>query len=467
MDKPWLKFYDPDVPQHVPPYPKSFSKILEDTADRFSSKPAVFFFGGRIKYGLLRAQADQFARALLTQGFRPGYSLGLLLPNMPQTIISLFGTLKAGGKIIFFDPLAGREELRDQLNETGIGSLIILDLVYSRIQSILPQTRVKRVIVTQVKDYLPFPKNFFFSMAAKGYGMDVKLEKSASLISFKEFLASGRIESTPPEESPLDPAEFAVFHYGSGTEGAFHGVAWTQANLIANVLQATAWLGKVEMGREVFLSVLPCHQPEGLILGMILPIFLGALSVQLPQFDIGRAMMMIKKHRVSFFPVTPSIAESIANRPLFNKKELSSIRTIWSVGSELSPEIVENLEKKISGKVIASYGPSEAMALTHATPLYGKRKPGSIGIPLPGTEVKIIDPAHPEEEIPLGKKGELMVKGPQVMAKLVKGANGEQKALPQDWLPTGDLARMDEDGFFYIMGRVKEKGPWSTDRGPP
>lgn len=466
MDKPWLKFYDPDVPPSIELSPIPFYKILDEAADRFPARPAVFFFGGKIKYGLLRAQANQLASALLAQGFQPGDSLGLLLPNMPQTIVSLFGALKAGGKVAFFDPLANREELRDQLNKSGVETVVLLDLVYSRIQAVLPQTRVKKLIVSRVKDYLPFPKDFFFSLAARGYGLNIKLEKTAHLLPFMEFLATGRQDWAPPTSYIPSPEEIAVVHYLSFPGGVPEKVEWTQAGLIANIRQASAWLGKIEKGREVFLSVLPCHQPEGLTLAMNLPISLGAMSVQLPQFDIGRALMMIKKHRVSFLPATHDMAEAVANRPLFGKKELSSIRTFWSVGPELAPEILENLGKKIGGTVSTAYGPPEAMTLTHANPLYGKRKTGSIGIPLPDTEAKIVDPARPEREMPAGEKGELVVRGPQVMTGSAHRSNEAQKALGEGWLHTGDFARMDEDGFFYVMGRINEKSPQSTDHSP-
>jgi long-chain acyl-CoA synthetase len=458
MGKPWTRFYDPDVPETIDPSPRPFHRILDDAADRDPSRSALFFFGGKVRYGLLRAHVNQFAGALSARGFRPRDSLGILLPNMPQAIVSFFAALKIGGQAAFFDPLASREELRDQLNASGVETLILLDLIYSRIQALLPQTRVKHLIVCRVKDYLPFPKDLFFSMAAKGYGLNVKLEPKENLVPYQEFLASGRPDWAPASpDLSFQPAETAVLHYQSSPGGGPRGLQWTEQSLMANLQQICAWLGKIEEGPEVFLSVLPYHQPEGLILGMSLPIYLGGLSIQLPQFDLGRAFQMIQKHRVTFFPATHGITESVAHRPLFKKRELSSIRILWSIGDTLNPEIVENLERKIGGKVTAAYGPSDAMALTHANPLYGKRKAGSIGIPLPGTEAKIVDPMNPEREKSVGEKGELVVKGPQMLKPLFPGGDRTRRGLPEDWFPTGDWARMDEDGFFYVSGKIHEK----------
>jgi len=188
MEKPWLKFYDPHVPKHIE-YPRMLlQQILDDAADHFPGKTAVFFFGGRVNYGELRAQANRFAGALKGMGFRKGDRLGLLLPNMPQTIISAFGALKAGGVAVFFDPLEEEEELERQLNDAGVETLVVLDLVLRRVDKIFPRTKLKQFIITGVKDYLPFPKDFLFSLAARGRGMTVKVAKKPNIHLFKDFL---------------------------------------------------------------------------------------------------------------------------------------------------------------------------------------------------------------------------------------------------------------------------------------
>jgi long-chain acyl-CoA synthetase len=382
--------------------------------------------------------------------------LGLLLPNMPQTLVSMFGAIGAGVRPVFFDPLAEKEQLREQFNEAGLETLVLLDLMVPKLSPIFPQTKIKKFIVARVKDYLPFPKSLFFSLAARGYGLNVKLEKWPNLIPFKEFIATAP-DRSPADQGAFGPDDVAVIQYCDGISGKLRAIGLTHGNLRANLTQVSAWLGKDEKGKEIFLSVLPAHQPEGLTLAVSLPIYLAALSVQLPQFDPGRAMGAIQKHRPSFFPAFPSMIESLANRPLFGKEKLSSFKVCLSVGEELKPEILENFEKKTTGKVITGYGPRRAPVLTHANPLYGKRKVGSIGIPLPDTEAIIVNPADGDKEMTVGETGELVVKGPQVVNGYLKQAPETGGVFRRGWLHTGDLARMDEDGFFYLMGRADDK----------
>jgi len=285
MGKPWLKFYDPPVPQTIA-YPEFLlPQILDEAAEHFPDQTAVFFFGGRVKYDQLRAQANRFASALRETGFRKGDRLGLLLANMPQTIISSFGALKAGGIVVFFDPLAEEEELQRQLNEAGVEILVVLDLVLPRVDRIFSKTKLKQFIITGVKDYLPFPRDIFFNLAARGRGMNVKVARKPHIRLFKEFLLSGRSDLPPAEGGPGNPEEVAVMQYTSGTSGPPKGVLLTHQNLTANVLQASAWVGNLAKGEETFLSILPFHRAYGMTLGMNLPIHLAAMSIHLPDTE--------------------------------------------------------------------------------------------------------------------------------------------------------------------------------------
>ena len=454
MEKPWIKFYDPHVPQHLD-YPKMvLQQILDDAADHFPAKIAVFFFGGRVNYGALRAQANRFASALQSMGFRKGDRLGLLLPNMPQTIISAFGALKAGGVAVFFDPLQAAEELERQFNDAGVETLVVLDLVLRRVDKIFPRTKLKQFIITGVKDYLPFPKDFLFSLAARGRNIHVKVAKRPNIHLFKNFLLGTSSDPSSLEASSNNPEEDAFILYTSGTSGPPRGVCLSHKNLVANLLQAAAWIGEVEKGKEVFLSILPSHQAFGMTLAMNLPIYLAGLSIHLPQFEMGQVLSAVRKHRPSFFPALPSMIESLSTYPEITKYKISSIKTCWSVGQPLGEEDLQNFERKVGRKVTEAYGLTEASALTHANPLYGKRKAGSVGLPLPDTDAKIVDVASGEKEMPPGETGELVVKGPQVMKGYWNKPEETQRALRGGWLHTGDLARMDEEGFFYITGKI-------------
>jgi len=454
MQKPWLKFYDPHVPEHIE-YPRMpLQQILDDAAEFYPRKTAVFFFGGRWSYGELRTQANQFASALKGIGFRKGDRLGLLLANMPQTIISTFGALKVGGVVCFFDPLAADEELQRQIEEAGAETLVVLDLVLPRVERILENKKLKHFIVTGVQDYLSLLRNFFFSLAARGRGMNVKVARRPNTVLFKEILFSSRSRLASWTEELADPDGVAVIQYTGGTSGPPKGVLLTHTNLVSSLLQVSAWIGKSEKGRETFLSIPGFHRPYGMTLAMSLPIYLAAMSVPLPRFEIGQVLSAVRKHRPSFFPALASMVESLSKDSKISKYKVSPIKISWSMGKSLPEETLHNFERRMGGKLSESYGLTEATGLTHANPIYGRRKIGSIGIPVPDTEAKIVDAGSGEKEMPPGQSGELVIRGPQVMQGYWNRPEETKIVLRQGWLHTGDMAWMDEDGFFYITGKI-------------
>ena len=457
MEKPWLKFYDPHVPKNLE-YPDILlQQILDDAAVQHPEKTAVFFFGKKIKYGELRAHANQFADALRGIGFRRGDRLGILLANMPQTIVCAFGALKAGGVAVFFDPLAQEEELQRQINDAGVETLVALDLILGRVDPIFSKTKLKQFIIAGVKDYLSFPKGFLFNLAAKGRGIQVKLARKPNIHLFKEFLSRGQSDFSTMDKTPGSPEEVAFLLYTNGTSGPPKGVLLTHKNLVANLIQAPAWIGGMEKDKEIFLSILPFHQAYGMTLGMNLPIFSAAMSIQLPKFEILQVLSMFKKQAPSFFPAHPAMIEKLSVPPDIAKHKVSSVRICWSLGAPLPEEVLQSFERKVGRKISEAYGLAEASPLTHANPILGKRKIGSIGIPLPDTDAKIIDVADGEKEIPVGEAGELLVKGPQVMKGYWNRPEESSRALRRGWLHTGDRARMDEDGYFYVTGKLEKK----------
>ncbi len=455
MEKPWLKFYDPAVPANLQYPDMLLPQVLNDAADQFPEKVGLFFFGGKLKYGELRSHADQFANALRSIGFRKGDRVGIILPNMPQAIISAFGVLKAGGVAVFFDPRGEEEELQRQINDSGVEIAVVFGLILPRIDPIFSRTKLKQFIIAEVRDYLPFPRNFFFDLAAKGHGLHVRIAKKPNIHLFREFLLKGQGGSL--EQDGSSPDEAAVILYTSGTSGSPHGVLLTHRNLVANLLQTSAWVGNLEKGKEIFLSILPFHQTFGMTLAMNLPIYLAATAVHQPQFEINQVLSLIKKSRPTLFPASPAMIESLSNYPFdLNKFKISGMKIFWSTGGPLEGEIMQNLERRVGRKVCEAYGLTEASPFTHANPIQGTRKAGSIGIPLPDTEAKIVDIESGEKEMPAGEPGELVVKGPQVMKGYWNQPEETARALRQGWLHTGDLARMDEDGFFYTTGKLKK-----------
>jgi len=252
MEKTWLKFYGPKVPADLKVPDMLLPQILDEAASRSPKNPAVFFFGGKINYASLSAYVNRFANALPGLGFKRGDRLGLLLPNMPQVIISAYGAMKAGGMAAFFDPLIEAEEIRRQLNNASVETVVVLDLLLPRVQGIFPQTKVKKWIIASVKDFLPFPRNYFFSLAARGRGLNVKVERRPDYHFFMEFIQSSSSNPPPIDQGPGSPDEPAVIQYTSGTEGKPKGAVLNHRNLVANVLQAAAWSEDLEKGGGAF-----------------------------------------------------------------------------------------------------------------------------------------------------------------------------------------------------------------------
>ncbi len=455
MEKPWLKFYDPHVPPHLD-YPNLLLQdLLDQAADQFPDRVAVFFFGGKVKYAELRGMSNRFAHALKSIGLGEGDGLGLILPNMPQTIMSAFGALKAGVTPFFFDPLADDEDLKGQINDSGVKALVVLDLLLPRVDPIFSKTKVNNFIIAGVPDFLPFPRNFFFSLAARGRGIHVKVAKKQNIHPFRQFLEGGNPAPPSLEKAPR-PQDVAAVQYIRGKDGRQTGALLTHKNLVANVVQVSTWMGKVRRGEETFFSILPFHQVQGMTLGLDLPIYLAAASVQLPRFEPVQFLDTVKKHRPSVLPLHPSMIEAVVWNPNL-AKFVSSVHTYVSVGERLTEEVLQNFERKAAGRIVEGYG-ADVAPLTHANPVSGTRKSGSVGIPLPDTEAKIVDPEKGAADLPPGKTGELIVRGPQITEGYWNRAEGAEKAALRDgWLHTGDLAWMDEDGFFFFVGKKEEK----------
>jgi long-chain acyl-CoA synthetase len=454
MERPWLKFYNPHAPRNleIPDIP--VYRILEDTADRFPKRPAIYFFGAKMNYEELRNQMNLFTQALVNSGFQKGERLGMLLANMPQGVIGAFGAMKAGVTPVFFDPLIENEEIHRQLNDSRVETVVILDIILPRVAKVFPQTRVKKFIVASVKEYLPFPRNFFFSLAAKGRGLNVNIPRQANFFSFKQMIQNTLLDPSSQAGASIGGSAEAVIQYTSGAEGSPKGVVLTHRNLVANAMQAASWMGEGEKGKESFLSILPFHHAYGMTLGMNLPILRGAASVHFPRFETGQALANIHKQKITFFPASPPMVEALATYPLVSRKRVSSLKSCWAVGGAISEETIKGFERNMAARLIPFYGLTEASPLTHGAPVLGKRKEGSVGIPLPNTDARIVDPQDPAREKPVGEEGELIIRGPQVMKGYWKNPEGTAKALPEGWLHTGDLARMDEEGYFYILRKL-------------
>ncbi|BDG16804.1 long-chain-fatty-acid--CoA ligase [Thermus brockianus] len=449
--KPWLAHYDPGVPAEVEVPPIPLWRFLEESAQRFPKNVALEFLGKTLTYGETWVLARRFAQGLKDLGVRPGDRVAIMLPNTPQFVLAFFGTLLAGGVGVNVNPLYTPRELRHQLADAGAETLIILDHLLPRFLEVEKETPVKRVVVTGIKDFLPFPKNLLYPLKAKRDKLPLGFPKREGFFAFTELL-----KRPPAAPHMADPEDLALLQYTGGTTGISKGAMLTHRNLVANVLQIDAWdpTSRELLGKGVMLGALPFFHVYGMTVAMNYGLFSGYKLVLLPRPEIHAVVEAIEKHQVTHFPGVPTLYVAFNNFPGIEKRNVKSIRICLSGAAPLPVEVAKRFEEITGARLIEGYGLSEASPVTHSNPVEGVVKKGSIGMPLPSVEAKVVDEGG--KEVPLGEVGELIVKGPNVMKGYWNRPEETQKALKDGWLYTGDMARMDEDGYFYIVDRKKD-----------
>ncbi|GLV47410.1 long-chain-fatty-acid--CoA ligase [Thermus sp. LT1-2-5] len=449
--KPWLAHYDPGVPAEITVPPIPLWRFLEDSAKRFPQNVALEFLGKTLTYGETWELARRFAQGLMDLGVKPGERVAIMLPNTPQFVLAFFGTLLAGGVGVNVNPLYTPRELRHQLKDAGAETLVILDHLLPRFLEVEKETPVKRVVVTGIKDFLPFPKNLLYPLKAKRDKLPLGFPKREGFHAFLDLL-----KRPPATPHVADPEDLALLQYTGGTTGVSKGAMLTHRNLVANVLQIDAWdpTSRELLGKGVMLGALPFFHVYGMTVAMNYGLFSGYKIVLLPRPEIHAVVEAIEKHQVTHFPGVPTLYVAFNNFPGIEKRNVKSIRICLSGAAPLPVEVAKRFEEITGARLIEGYGLSEASPVTHSNPVEGVVKKGSIGMPLPSVEAKVVD--EEGREVPLGEVGELIVRGPNVMKGYWNRPEETQKALKDGWLFTGDMARMDEDGYFYIVDRKKD-----------
>ncbi|GJM82720.1 long-chain-fatty-acid--CoA ligase [Paenibacillus sp. HMSSN-139] len=451
--KPWLKFYPAEVPPTYD-YPKhNLAHFLELSADRYPEVTALEFMGKKMTYRVLLEQTYRFANALRKLGIRKGDRVAIMLPNCPQAVIAYYGTLLMGGIAVMTNPLYMPRELEHQLSDAGARVMVTLDPLVERVRTATKLQPLDYIIATSIKDYLPFPKNLLYPIKAKKDGMAAHLNYTDRLLAFPAFLTGG---SPEPFRVELDPEQdLALLQYTGGTTGFAKGVMLTHMNLVANTIQNQLWFYRSRLGKEKYLAALPFFHVFGMTVLLNQSVALGGTLLMLPCFDIHQVLQVIHHKKPTVFPGAPTMYVAIINHKDIAGYDLSSINVCVSGAAPLPLEVQTRFEEVTGGKLIEGYGLTEASPVTHANNIWETRKSGSIGIPFPDTEAMIV---HPDtlEEVPVGEIGELAVRGPQVMRGYWNRPEETYKTLRDGWLLTGDLGRMDEDGFFYILDRRKD-----------
>lgn len=453
VPRPWSASYPPNVPASYT-YPEvPLTRLLDDAVVDFPRNEAVHCLGASTSYRELLDEVDRFASALAALGVAKGQRVGLALPNCPQHVVAVFAVLRLGAVVVEIDALAPEDELVRQIGEAGCRVLVCLDPVYPRVVTIASRIpTVERVIVTGLQDVLPFPKNRLFALRGRRDGTYHRIPDDAPVLRMSEL-----IEQTVPAPPPVevDPAgDPALVLRTSGATGASNGVVLTHANVVANAVQARLWIPDVRAGAETVLCVVPFCHPHGMITGLALGVLSAAELTLVPRPDVETVPEILERRRPTLLPGLPTTFAALTRSPRWGQHDVSSLRVALSVGAPLAEDTVTAFEGATGARLREGYGLAEAGALTHANPVYGRSQPGSIGLPLPDTMCTLRDVADPRRPAPEGGPGQLAVAGPQVMAGYDGRPDATAAALMDGWLLTGDIATVDEDGYFTLVDRM-------------
>ncbi|MEO0202163.1 MAG: long-chain fatty acid--CoA ligase [candidate division WOR-3 bacterium] len=445
----WFKKYEEGVPYSLEYEEVPLYTILDNSVNKYPNNPAITFYNWQITYSDLYEKVESLKTALYELGIRKGDRVALMLPNVPHYIISYFSILKLGAIVVQVNPLYSKSELEFILNDSQAKALITLDLFLEKVLSVKNKVNTQIYIVGRVKEFLNFPLNFLYSLKtlfSKTLPVPKEFELFSSLLYTKPKIIN--VEINPKED-------VAVLQYTGGTTGKPKGAMLTHFNLYSNVKQLLAWSTNVELGNERTLVVIPLFHVYAMTTGMNYTIALGGNIVLLPKFNTKEVIETLQKHKITAFPGVPAIYNAISNYKGIEKYNLSSIKFCISGAAPLPVEVKRRFEKLTGAKLIEGYGLSEASPVTHANPVFGENREGSIGLPLPDTEAKIVD-LETGKELPPGNEGELVIRGPQVMKGYWNRDEETKETLKDGWLYTGDIAKMDEDGYFYIIDRKKD-----------
>lgn len=454
-NKPWLKHYPPQIPHTLTYEETSLQQLLKNTAEKYPNKIAIHFNGKELSYKELYESALKFAGYLQKIGIQKGDRVAIMLPNTPQSVISFYGVMMAGGIVVQTNPMYTERELAFQMKDSGAKAIVALDILFPRIKKIQGETELEHVIITVIKDYLPFPKNLVYPfIQKKQYGFSVKVEHKGNDHLITEIMKH------PALQEPIMNINFeedlAILQYTGGTTGFPKGVMLTHKNLIANTKMCQAWLYKCREGEEIVLGALPFFHVYGMTTVMILSVLQASKMVLIPKPDPEVLLKTIQSQRPTMFPGAPTMYIGMLNHPELSKYDLSSIDSCISGSAPLPVEVQEQFERLTGGKLVEGYGLTESSPVTHANLLWdGERVKGSIGLPWPDTlaEIRSVETGEP---LPVGEIGELVVKGPQVMKGYWNRPEETQEVLKDGWLHTGDMGYMDEEGYFYIVDRKKD-----------
>lgn len=467
-DKPWVACYDEGVPRTLEPYPAlSLHGLLDQSVEAYPQNVACIMSAevpllGRIHSSLtykeLGEQSDRLAAALAALGVQKGDRVAINLVNSTQFVLAFFGVLKAGGIVVALNPTFPPAKQADQLRDSGAKIVITMSLFYEGLHSVRAQTPVEHMIVTNYKEYLPPVARTLFTLAREKKDGHYVEQVHAGDFWLQDLLNQYSASARP--QIDMDPAtDTAIFQYTGGTTGIPKAARGPHRALVANAYQMSVWLAGERGGGEIFLSAIPLFHVYGMVAVMLFAISTGSSMVMVPNArDITDVLGTIDKFKPTIFMGVPALYNAINQHPgvQAGKYDLSSIRSCISGSAPLAPETKRRFEELSGGVVMEGFGMSEAPTATHCNPLRGENRTGSIGLPFPDVECRIVSLDDGVTDVPPGEVGELVLRGPVMMTGYHNMPTETANAIRDGWLFTGDIARMDDDGYFYIVDRKKD-----------
>jgi long-chain acyl-CoA synthetase len=452
MDKIWLSHYETGVPEKQSYPDEPLTSFLDRAVERYPNRPAMYFYDERISYRTLASYVNRFANALISLGVKPGDRVAVHLPNTPQFVIAYYGALRAGAVVAAHSPLYTESELEHQLNDCGAETIVTLTLTYARVKAAQPRTKVRNVIVTNIKDFFPPYLRVLFTLFRE------EKEGHRAVIQPGDHpfmpLVLGAPGSAPHVE--VKAGDLALLQYTGGTTGLPKAAMLTHRALVTNVLQMAHWNPKAEVGHEVFLCVLPFFHLYGQQVSMNHAIYLASSLILFPRYERQPTLKAIDKYSPTIFPGVATLYINLMEDPDLGKHNLHSIHSFLSGAMALPLEVQEHFEQISGGRMVEGYGMTETGPVTHSNPIHGMRKVGSVGIPVTDTDARIVSIEDGVSDMKTGEAGEICVRGPQLMQGYWNQPAETQNVIRDGWLHTGDIGTVDADGFFFIVDRMKD-----------
>ncbi|MFC6239472.1 long-chain-fatty-acid--CoA ligase [Longivirga aurantiaca] len=456
-DRPWLAQYAPGVPAEIDVSDESLADLLATSVTRFADLVALDFYGATTTYRELGDQVVRMANVLLGLGVRRGDRVALVMPNCPQHVVAFYAALRLGAVVVEHNPLYTREELQHQFDDHGAEVAIAWDKVAGTLQKVAETSPLRTIIAVDITTALPRKQRLMLMLPVK----KARETRAAMTAPAPGTLTWDRLlkVATPLAADHPKPSadDLALLQYTGGTTGAPKGAMLTHRNLRSNAAQGRAWMPGLKDGQEVVYGVLPLFHAYGLTLCLTFTISIGAVLVLFPRFDVDQVLEASVRRPATFLPAVPPVYQALAEASVKRGVDLSTIRYGISGAMSLPPATVEQWESVTGGLLVEGYGMTETSPVTLGNPAGGTRRPGSVGVPFPSTEVRVVDPNDPTHDVATDEPGELLVRGPQVMSGYWNRPEDTAKTLLEGgWIRTGDIVVMDDDGFVTVVDRIKE-----------